>query len=59
MIPIEDEFNENTSRDKITNRGFHGLKYTSSELSPIEQAKKDFEIVHNIKDKSSKGSKNG
>ncbi|MGN6738152.1 type VI secretion system tip protein VgrG, partial [Neisseria sp. P0022.S007] len=59
LIPIEDEFNENTSRDKITNRGFHGLKYTSSELSPIEQAKKYFEIVHNIKDKSSKGSKNG
>ena len=42
LIPIEDEFNENTSRDKITNRGFHGLKYTSSELSPIEQAKKYF-----------------
>ena len=59
LIPIEDEFNENTSRDKITNRGFHGLKYTSSELSPIEQAKKYFEIVHNIKDKDLKGSKNG
>ncbi|MDO1516774.1 hypothetical protein Q0X79_09090, partial [Neisseria sp. MVDL18-041461] len=50
VVPITDEFKENTSRDEITNQGFHALKYNGLKLSPLQQAKKYFEIINGKQD---------